>query len=216
MLPYSIPAHVNCINCGLCCGLIPATVGEVRTIRDFLDLHPEARELATRQSKNMLHCPFRDDTKQSCSVYPVRPLVCRLMGVCKGMQCANGNTIEMDFQHVVPVQEQLAFLNTRDWLITSEQVVMQPGDMVSWVQHSSAGDVSRTGTIVCEIPAGSPVKQYLPARVRKDHVKIREKKCDRDRFLVSAAGGARGQIDFYYAPTVLACRRYAQAARQTL
>lgn len=216
MLPYYIPNHVNCVNCGLCCGLIPATAGEIRSIHGYLEAHPEVRKLTARQTGDMMHCPFRDDTKRRCAVYSVRPLVCRLMGVCQGMICANGNTLEMDFRDIIPVQEQFVFLNTENWQVTSDQVGMQPGDTVTWVQRSGAGDVTRTGTIVCVIPAGSPVKQYLPVEVRRDHVKIREKKCDKDRFLISVAGGARGKIDFYYAPPTLACRRCMQAVvRQT-
>lgn len=39
----NIPRHKNCINCGGCCGVIPATQEEISTIRKYLEDKPEVR-----------------------------------------------------------------------------------------------------------------------------------------------------------------------------
>ena len=39
---------------------------------------------------------------KKCLIYPVRPTVCRLMGVAKGMDCPNGNTCEIDGYKFLP------------------------------------------------------------------------------------------------------------------
>jgi Fe-S-cluster containining protein len=41
-------------------------------------------------------CLFRG--QDHCDVYPVRPLLCRLFGVTRGMKCIHGNSAEKDGQ----------------------------------------------------------------------------------------------------------------------
>ena len=89
----NIPEHKNCTNCGKCCGIIPATNKEVETIRKYIaenDIKPIKGDMAT--------CPFRDEVKKKCLIYPVRPLICRLFGVTNEgvMRCPNGNSAEID------------------------------------------------------------------------------------------------------------------------
>ena len=89
---FNIPAHKNCINCGECCGIIPASITEVNTIRNYIQLNG----IKPIKQKNKSICPFRDNKAKKCLIYPVRPTICRLMGVTKGMHCPNGNTCEIE------------------------------------------------------------------------------------------------------------------------
>ena len=63
---------------------------EQKHIQAYVDMH--------NVKVNILHdkltCKFRVDGK--CSIYPVRPMLCRLIGVTKGMKCKYGNTAEID------------------------------------------------------------------------------------------------------------------------
>lgn len=95
---FNIPAHKNCINCGECCGIIPATQEEIKQIREFLKSHEDIRKSIRKRSGKSPYCPFRNHDKKICEIYEVRPTICRLMGVCKGkfMQCPNGNSDQID------------------------------------------------------------------------------------------------------------------------
>lgn len=95
-VPLNIPAHSNCVNCGACCGPVPAQPEEVRRIRAFIKEHPEVLEVVEDSETSGLYCPFRDWHKRLCAVYPVRPMMCRLFGVISGVECRNGNSANLD------------------------------------------------------------------------------------------------------------------------
>lgn len=92
----NIPIHKNCINCGGCCGVIPATQAEINSIRKYLEDKPEIKVKANKNRHKFLDCSFRDDEAKKCLIYPVRPVICRLFGVTSGMKCPQGNSAEID------------------------------------------------------------------------------------------------------------------------
>lgn len=103
---FNIPRHKNCTNCGECCGIILASIPEINAIRNYIavnGINPVKR-------KDLIVCPFRDNGAKKCLIYPVRPIVCRLMGVTKGMNCPNGNTCEIDGKRFLPTNPE--FKNT--------------------------------------------------------------------------------------------------------
>ena len=86
-----IPPHLNCNNCGGCCGPVPISQIEYKNIKEYCI------------EKNIVPilyldytCPFRDEKNKKCMIYEVRPMLCKLMGVTKGMYCDNKNTYEID------------------------------------------------------------------------------------------------------------------------
>jgi Fe-S-cluster containining protein len=111
----NIPQHKNCTNCGACCGVIPATQAEVKAIREYNGKHGIK---PIKHSSKMI-CPFRDDKAKKCVIYAVRPTICRLMGVTKGMECPNGNTCEIQGDKFLPKTAdeiaQSAVLNYVRW-----------------------------------------------------------------------------------------------------
>lgn len=93
----NIPEHKNCNNCGGCCGPIIASKKEIRAIENYIDtLSIFYRDQLRSQKRDDLTCQFRDIDNRKCAIYPVRPILCRLMGVTKGMVCCNGNSAEID------------------------------------------------------------------------------------------------------------------------
>lgn len=86
----TIPKHSKCKNCGECCGPVPINEIEGKAIREFLNKNKPKYN----KEYNFLLCKFRIDGK--CSIYPVRPVLCRLMGVTRGMSCINGNSHDID------------------------------------------------------------------------------------------------------------------------
>ena len=69
----------KCSNCGECCTeFLPITKKEYYIIKDYLVAHPEIKEFLYIEGDDVhLLCPFRDIENKRCSIYPVRPLVCR-------------------------------------------------------------------------------------------------------------------------------------------
>lgn len=108
----NIPQHKNCANCGECCGIVPASKAEVGAIKDYIAVHG----IKPIKHKDFRTCPFRDNEAKKCLIYPVRPTVCKLMGVTKGMNCPNGNTCEIDGEKFLSKDAKNAvILNTVRW-----------------------------------------------------------------------------------------------------
>lgn len=107
-----IPVHKNCKNCGDCCGFIPASPDEVDTIRQYLADHPGIAPGAPGG-----RCPFRDNKKSRCLIYPVRPAICRLMGVTWRLSCPNGNSRNIDGRKFLKglTTENMQTLNWVNW-----------------------------------------------------------------------------------------------------
>ncbi len=89
----NIPDH-NCRNCGECCGPVPASKKEIEYIRQYLKENPHI--FSKMGNDKGLVCIFRDENERKCLIYPVRPLVCRLMGVAKNLNCVHGNSANID------------------------------------------------------------------------------------------------------------------------
>lgn len=73
----------ECSNCGGCCmNLIPISSKELKKIKQYVKKH-KIKELdtvskwPTQKSNINLMCPFRDDINNCCTIYPVRPAICR-------------------------------------------------------------------------------------------------------------------------------------------
>lgn len=99
-----IPAHINCNNCGDCCGPIMVTRDEKAKIKNFvdkMDKEVKARLKEQLKTKDRLTCQFRDIEKKNCAIYPIRPIICRIFGVAKGMYCSNGNTASIEFRDMI-------------------------------------------------------------------------------------------------------------------
>lgn len=105
---YNIPQHTKCTNCGSCCGIIPATQEEVTKIKEYIKEHN------IKPRKPSITCPFRNAEIKRCDIYPVRPIICKLMGVTNGMECPHGNSHEIDGSKFIVTGEPM-ILNFIDW-----------------------------------------------------------------------------------------------------
>lgn len=86
----SIPKHFRCTNCGRCCGPVVISSKEKKAIDKYISKN----NIKFKMHKDPLICGFRQDSK--CAIYEVRPILCRLFGVTKGMECKNGNSHNID------------------------------------------------------------------------------------------------------------------------
>lgn len=82
--------NFKCINCGECCGPVPVTEQEAKQIREKISRIPKDKLFQLKHQKRPpLTCIFRDTEKNKCSIYDVRPEICRMFGAYKGMVCPN-------------------------------------------------------------------------------------------------------------------------------
>lgn len=83
-----------CRNCGECCGIIPVTRDEWRTIKGAVAGMPQAEQSRlSSQRRPRLTCPFRDTENRRCSIYRVRPLICQMQGFYAGLECPNASEL---------------------------------------------------------------------------------------------------------------------------
>lgn len=100
----------KCSNCDECCiEFLPLTKGEVETIRQYVQKHniPEQRHF---NGKDLyLTCPFRDSKNKRCSVYPVRPWICRKFRCNQSKKEIEDNKIKAHrrafYNHMEPGEE---------------------------------------------------------------------------------------------------------------
>lgn len=72
-------------NCGDCCGILYPSQAEIRNIKEWLAIR-------NREYIDFLFvdadvtCPYLDEYKR-CSIYPVRPFLCRLLAATIDLPC---------------------------------------------------------------------------------------------------------------------------------
>lgn len=71
----------ECSKCGNCCGrILPLSKKEIDIIRNYIKKHDIKEKKNIFPYKNKLidfTCPFRDNTLKICTIYKVRPKICK-------------------------------------------------------------------------------------------------------------------------------------------
>ena len=83
----------GCTDCARrCAGAVPMLAGEYQAICQCLDDHcqPIPPEPVRQPEQMMPPCRFLDQQSRLCSIYPVRPLICRLFGLVEWLPCPTG------------------------------------------------------------------------------------------------------------------------------
>ncbi|WP_063260073.1 YkgJ family cysteine cluster protein [Bacillus cereus] len=79
---------INCKNCSECCGPVPVTYKELEGIKKAWEKIPKKRrEQLKLQKRKPMTCILLDTKTNKCTVYESRPLVCKMFGHYKGLQC---------------------------------------------------------------------------------------------------------------------------------
>ena len=82
---YKKVPELECKKCGECCGPIWWSAAEEVVIREYMREHGIEYKRVTTITK----CPYlREDN--TCEIYEVRPLICRLFGVVEDLKCPKG------------------------------------------------------------------------------------------------------------------------------
>lgn len=71
----------HCSDCGQCCGnMLPVNFQEIERIRKYIRKHniqPCQHFAPLAGYRGSMLCPFRDNTAKRCTIYPVRPSICK-------------------------------------------------------------------------------------------------------------------------------------------
>lgn len=71
----------RCSDCGQCCGnMLPVNYQEIARIEKYIKKHniQACKHFAPLNGyRGSMLCPFRDNTAKRCTIYPVRPGICR-------------------------------------------------------------------------------------------------------------------------------------------
>jgi len=79
-------------NCGECCGPIMPSLAELRNVKDWCERHHlEYRDFLNITDEG--NCPYLTPDKR-CRIYPVRPFLCRILGVSVELPCPIGKCIQ--------------------------------------------------------------------------------------------------------------------------
>lgn len=81
---YDFTKDGECSNCGGCCSsILPLSRKEIRDIERYIRKHKiqpynhaKGSPLNKKPDFNFV-CPFRDDIHRVCTIYSVRPFICR-------------------------------------------------------------------------------------------------------------------------------------------
>lgn len=95
----------KCSNCGSCCtDLMPVTDAEIKKIHKYLKTHKvKPQKSLVASSEYDMTCPFRDNINRKCTIYEVRP------GICKTFICnATKSKIEADKQEAIAKTPQIS------------------------------------------------------------------------------------------------------------
>lgn len=76
----------NCeAQCGKCCGPVFPSLAELRNIKEWcMKHHLEYRDFLDIALEG--HCPYLN-AERECLIYPVRPFLCRILGVSSDLPC---------------------------------------------------------------------------------------------------------------------------------
>jgi len=84
---YSMIPDFKCKHCHSCCGPIIWFEPENYLIKDYIKKH----KISLKKIEDK--CPFLGHT--GCTIYTVRPIVCRLQGLTKELPCKHNKKIHL-------------------------------------------------------------------------------------------------------------------------
>lgn len=107
---YNFTKDGKCSNCGNCCSnFLPMSRKEIKKIRDYIrknKIRENIHQPPVAKPGYDATCPFRDNTKGICTIYPVRPEICKAF-ICDSEKRAKHNRELMrQTRGVVAVREE--------------------------------------------------------------------------------------------------------------
>lgn len=91
---YDFTIDGKCSGCGNCCSnLLPMSKKEIKAIHEYVQRNgiKECQHIIPLAKATIdMTCPFRDNGKKICTIYPARPEICRQF-ICDSKKRIKGN-----------------------------------------------------------------------------------------------------------------------------
>lgn len=89
----------KCSNCGECCvDFIPLTKREVKNIKSFIKKNNIQENVYVGDGYFDNRCPFFvKDSEKHCSIYPVRPSICKTFKCCQSAHTIADNKVSLSY-----------------------------------------------------------------------------------------------------------------------
>lgn len=108
---YNFTKDGVCSQCGGCCSnLLPMGEKEIRRIKEYMIKHDikECKHLMpVRNNTYDMTCPFRDNTNKKCTIYEVRPQICKSFICDSEKRAKNNRELLKQTRRIVAVREEL-------------------------------------------------------------------------------------------------------------
>lgn len=82
-----IPRSTCEAECGECCGILFPSLAELRNIKEWCEKH--SVKYKDFHMNVGMDCPYLSEKKE-CTIYSVRPFLCRILGVSTDLPCPMG------------------------------------------------------------------------------------------------------------------------------
>ncbi|MFH1102096.1 MAG: YkgJ family cysteine cluster protein [Methanobacteriota archaeon] len=104
---YAQIPDCECVHCHQCCGPIAWFKPEELLIRDFLNKQGMEYVVWTTEefTQHNNRCPYLKQDR--CSIYPVRPIVCRLQGIIPQLPCQQHGTMSISPQQHASIKQSM-------------------------------------------------------------------------------------------------------------
>lgn len=104
---YNRIPPVDCQHCQACCRVIFWFQPEEIMIREYLQQH--GREYITWTEDEFrqhdMKCPYLENNR--CSIYPVRPVICRLQGTIPELPCKHNKSTLLSPEEVAVIKKEM-------------------------------------------------------------------------------------------------------------
>lgn len=79
---YDFTQNGECSNCGQCCSaILPLSKSEISQIHEYIaenNIKEQSNLYPTQGQTLDTTCPFRDNRNKRCTIYEIRPMICRI------------------------------------------------------------------------------------------------------------------------------------------
>lgn len=107
----------KCSNCGQCCSsFLPITVEEIARIKKHIQkngIKSKKHFIPLRKKSRDSICPFRDNERKKCTIYEVRP------AICKDFRCDNPRNGEK--AHIYLYRSKIMFVDMVETFFSEEK-----------------------------------------------------------------------------------------------
>lgn len=158
----------KCVKCGNCCTeFLPLTRSEVDRIRLYVKEHNIKQSNKANGRNVYLFCPFKDFENNCCTVYPVRPSICRCFMCNQDERTVKKNSLDHALVAYFNAQSNNALSN----IATLHELIYDDYDTGLKIRMGFARMLIETGQVLTDDP-DKIFKELVDKSYRRSKLKI--------------------------------------------